>query len=59
MPESLIVQFRKLEWSYEKIAVELGVSFNTVCNWMAGRNEPSPMAMDRIEKLMKKIENKK
>ncbi len=44
----------KLGWSREKMASELGISFSTLQKWELGLTHPSPMAKEKIEKLMEK-----
>ena len=36
----------------EQFAAALGVTFPTVNRWENGRNQPSPIAMKQIEKLL-------
>lgn len=40
--------------SYEKIAKELGVSSQTVYRWLKNRNSPSGLALEKVEKYVKK-----
>ena len=39
--------------SQEKFAAKLGVTFPTVNRWENGRARPSPLAMQRIEALLR------
>lgn len=39
----------------EQFAAALGVTFPTVNRWENGRNQPSPIAMKQIEKLLLEI----
>ncbi len=42
---------RKLGWSQERLARELGVSFSTISRWERGHGQPSPMA----ERLLREL----
>jgi putative transcriptional regulator len=44
-----------LNLSQEKFAAHLGVSFQAVNRWENGRATPSPMAMEKVEKQIKKL----
>jgi DNA-binding transcriptional regulator YiaG len=39
----------------EKFAAKLGVTFPTINRWENGRSKPSPLAMERIEILLKSM----
>ena len=39
----------------EKFAAKLGVTFPTVNRWENGRAKPSPLAMNRIEELLREM----
>lgn len=53
---TLILKLRsRLGLSQEKLAVNLGVSFNTVNRWENGRSKPSPMAMKLIEQQVRNL----
>lgn len=39
----------------EKFAAKLGVTFPTINRWENGRAKPSPLAMQRIEELLKNM----
>ena len=39
----------------EKFAAKLGVTFPTVNRWENGRAKPSPLAMQRIEELLRSM----
>ena len=39
----------------EKFAAKLGVTFPTINRWENGRAKPSPLAMQKIEELLKKM----
>ena len=45
---------KKMKWSQEKLARELGVSYQTVHRWEKGTSEPSQLAMEKIQFLLKK-----
>jgi transcriptional regulator with XRE-family HTH domain len=44
---------KKKGWSQERLARELGVSFQTIHRWEAGKFSPSPLAKEKIDKLIK------
>jgi putative transcriptional regulator len=39
----------------EKFAARLGVTFPTINRWENGRARPSPLAMQKIEELLRKM----
>lgn len=39
----------------EKFAAKLGVTFPTINRWENGRAKPSPLAMQRIEELLRSM----
>jgi putative transcriptional regulator len=39
-------------WSQEQLARELGISLNTVQRWEAGRNQPSPLALEKLQAIL-------
>ena len=41
--------------SQEKFAAKLGVTFPTINRWENGRAKPSPLAMQRIEALLRSM----
>jgi len=41
-------------WSQERLARELGVSFQTVHRWETGKFEPSQLAQEKIDRLLEK-----
>ncbi|MEP0872749.1 helix-turn-helix domain-containing protein [Trichocoleus desertorum AS-A10] len=45
---------QQLKLSQEKFAAKLGVSFQTVNRWENNRTQPSPMALQLIEGMLKK-----
>lgn len=38
----------------QEFGTEIGVSFYTVHRWEKGTHQPSPLAMQRVKKLLKK-----
>jgi len=42
----------------EKFAAKLGVTFPTINRWENGRAKPSPLAMQRIEELLRSMGDK-
>jgi putative transcriptional regulator len=42
----------------EKFAAKLGVTFPTINRWENGRAKPSPLAMQRIEDLLRRMGDK-
>lgn len=52
----LIRQLRdRLGLSQEKLAVRLGVSFQSVSRWERGRAKPSPLALNKIEREVRNL----
>ena len=43
----------KRNGSFEQLAVDLGVGFETVVRWKRGNHKPSRLARQRIEELEK------
>jgi len=43
----------------ERFAAKIGVTFSTVNRWENGKGKPSPLAMQRIRTLLKKVEQDK
>ena len=41
--------------SQEKIAAKLGVTFPTINRWERGKAKPSPLAMNRIEDILRSL----
>ena len=39
----------------EKVAARLGVTFPTINRWENGRAKPSPLAMQRLEELLRSM----
>ena len=46
---------RRLDLTQEKFAAELGVTFPTVSRWENGRARPSPLALRRLEELLRSM----
>jgi len=42
-------------WTQEQLARNIGVSLNTVQRWEASRTHPSPLAIARLEELLKDV----
>ena len=42
-------------WSFDKIAIKLGVSSQTVRNWFKRRNSPTPLCKKAIEEFLVRI----
>ena len=42
----------------EKFAARLGVTFPTINRWENGRTKPSPLAMQRIEDLLRSMDER-
>ncbi len=41
----------------EKFAAKLGVTFPTINRWENGRAKPSPLAMQKIEELLRSMDD--
>ena len=41
----------------EKFAARLGVTYPTINRWENGRAKPSPLAMEKIESLLRSLED--
>ena len=39
----------------EQFATKIGVTFSTVNRWENGKGKPSPLAMQKIEAMLKKL----
>lgn len=42
----------ELQLSQEALARKLGVSVRTVARWEAGKSKPSPLAWEKIQRLL-------
>jgi len=51
------IQVRRQHWglTQEKFAAKLGVTFPTVNRWENNRGTPSPLAMEKIEGLLRSL----
>lgn len=47
----------QLGLTQEKFAAQLGVTFPTVNRWENKRATPSPLALDKIESMLKQLES--
>lgn len=53
---TLIRELRtRLGLTQEKFAARLGVSFPTINRWENGRSIPSPLALQRIEQILREM----
>lgn len=43
-PEAIIDIRKRLQWSQERLARELGLSYSTISRWERGLSTPSPVA---------------
>ena len=56
---TLIKELRaQLGLTQEKFAARLGVSFPTINRWENGRSVPSPLALQRIEQILREMKEK-
>ena len=50
-----LIELKKIKnISYEKIAAQIGVSYQTVLRWMKKKNVPSDLALIQIRKFIGK-----
>jgi putative transcriptional regulator len=42
-------------WTQEQLARNIGVSLNTVQRWESGKNLPSPLAMEKLQKVLEDV----
>ena len=55
---TLVRELRKrLSLTQEKFAAKLGVSFPTINRWENGRSIPSPLALQRIEQILREMKD--
>ena len=55
----LVRELRKLTGlTQEKFAARLGVTFPTINRWENGRARPSPLALEKIESLLRSLGDK-
>ena len=51
-----IKQCRGLKgWTQEQLARNVGVSLNTVQRWESGKTLPSPLALEKLEKVLEDV----
>lgn len=43
------------QWTQEQLARNLGVSWNTVQRWESGKTSPSPLAMEKLQDLLRDV----
>ena len=56
---TLIKELRaRLGLTQEKFAAKLGVSFPTINRWENGRSIPSPLALQRIEQILREMKER-
>ena len=55
----LVRELRKrLSLTQEKFAARLGVSFPTINRWENGRSVPSPLALQRVEQILREMKDR-
>jgi len=42
-------------WTQEQLARNIGVSLNTVQRWESGKTHPSPLAIEKLQELLKDV----
>ncbi len=42
-------------WPQERLARNLGVSLNTVQRWESGKTHPSPLAMEKLQRVLEDV----
>lgn len=53
----LLKKFKKSSgWSYHKLSNHVGVHYQTIVDWFAGKTNPSLMALEKIKKFLKSVE---
>ena len=56
---ALIKELRaRLGLTQEKFAARLGVSFPTINRWENGRSAPSPLALQRVEQILREMKDR-
>ena len=56
---ALIRELRaRLGLTQEKFAARLGVSFPTINRWENGRSVPSPLALQRVEQILREMKDR-
>lgn len=48
----------RLGLTQEKFAARLGVSFPTINRWENGRSVPSPLALQRVEQILREMKDR-
>ncbi len=48
---------QSLNLSQEKLARQLGVTFTTINRWENNKSKPSPLALEKLNTLSKKVKN--
>ena len=43
------------EWTQEQLARNIGVSLNTVQRWESGKTQPSPLAMEKLQRVLEDV----
>jgi transcriptional regulator with XRE-family HTH domain len=58
--EALIEKVKSLRktkgWTQETLARHLGVTLNTVQRWEMGKTKPSPLAVEKLQNLLKEVQ---
>ncbi|MCK4784534.1 MAG: hypothetical protein KAV87_12345 [Desulfobacteraceae bacterium] len=57
--KKLIIILKKEDISLEKASREMGISFQTIWNWIEAKHIPSELALVQLRKFIKKHENPK
>ena len=54
--EDLLKKLKKIKKTktYDAMARELGVSYMTVYRWLKGRNSPSGLALEKVERYVRR-----
>ena len=55
MSEKLRHCRERKEWTQEYLARSIGVSLNTVQRWESGKTNPSPLAMEKLQGILKDV----
>lgn len=55
--KKLIIILKKEDISLEKASREMGVSFQTIWNWIEAKHIPSELALIQLRKFIKNHEN--
>jgi transcriptional regulator with XRE-family HTH domain len=42
-------------WTQEQLSRNIGVSLNTVQRWESGKTIPSPLAMEKLQKVLEGV----